>query len=151
MMTAHAVVVKNIKNAMVKTLRTLVVLGLLILACATNAQVTIKIDEKINEQLRMKNASLDSNKIAGYRIQIAFSTDQKNVISSESEFKNWFPIYRDRVYKLYQQPYWKVRVGDFYREIDAQKMLKDIREHFPNAFLVKDNIRRPLIQEEIDE
>ncbi|MFB1003862.1 MAG: SPOR domain-containing protein [Bacteroidia bacterium] len=136
---------------MVKTLRILVLLCLITIACATNAQITIKIDEKINEQLRMKNASIDTTKIAGYRIQIAFSTDHNNVISSESEFKNWFPMFRNRVYTLYQQPYWKVRVGDYYREIDAQKMLKDVREHFPNAFLVKDNIRRPLVQEQIDE
>ena len=150
-MTAHAVVVKNTKNVMVKTLKILVLLCLITIACATNAQVTIKIDEKINEQLRMKNASIDTTKIAGYRIQIAFSTDHKNVSSSEYEFKNWFPIFRNRVYTLYQQPYWKVRVGDYYREIDAQKMLKDVREHFPNAILVKDNIRRPMVQEQIDE
>ncbi len=151
MMTAHVVVVKNIKNAMVKILRILVALSLITFASATNAQITIKVDEKINEQLRMKNASIDTTKISGYRIQIAFSRDQNNVISSESKFKNWFPIYRDRVYRLYQQPYWKIRVGDFYREIDAQKMLKDVREYFPNAFLVKDNIRRPMVQEQTDE
>lgn len=130
---------------MVKTLKILVVLGLFSASYAVQAQITVKIDESINEQLRMKNASIDSTKISGYRIQIAFSTDQSNASSSESKFKSRFPEYRDRVYSLYQQPYWKIRVGDFYREIDAQKMLSDVRVYFPNAFLVKDYVRRPKI------
>ena len=136
---------------MVKTLRILVVLCHLTIAGSVNAQITVKINEKINEQLRVKNASFDTTRIVGYRIQIAFSRDQNSVIGSKFKFQSWFPIYRDRVYKLYQQPYWKIRVGDFYREIDAQKMLKDVQEYFPNAFLVKDKIRRPMIQEHSDE
>jgi hypothetical protein len=147
MTTVRAVVVKNTKNAMVKILRILVVLCLVTSASSVNAQITIKIDEKINEQLRMKNASIDSTQISGFRIQIAFSRDRNNVISSELKFINQFPQYQSRIYTLYQQPYWKVHVGDYYREINAQKMLKDVREYFPNAFLVKDNIRRPLVQE----
>lgn len=132
---------------MERTLKLLIVLGLLCATYIGKAQVTIKIDESINEQLRIKNALIDSTKISGYRIQIAFSTDQSNVSSSESKFKSMFPMYRDRVYKLYQQPYWKIRVGDFYREIDAQKMLSDVRVYFPNAFLVKDYVRRPKVNE----
>ena len=146
MTTVRVVVVKNSKNAMVKTYKYLVFLLFFSSAYAIQAQVTLDIDERINENLRMKNAQIDSTKISGYRIQIAFSTDKSNVSSSESKFKNIFPMYSDRVYVLYQQPYWKVRVGDYYREVDAIYMLDEIRLHFPNAFLVKDYIRRPLIK-----
>jgi predicted nucleotidyltransferase len=115
------------------------------MAEALQAQVTIAIDEKINENLRMKNAQIDSTKIYGYRIQIAFSSDKSDVSISESKFISIFPNYSDRVYTLYQQPYWKLRVGDYNREIDAMFMLDEIRNQFPNAYLVKDYIKRPKI------
>jgi len=128
-----------------KTVKLLSVLCLITIAFASQAQVTVKVDIKIEEQLRIKNALIDSTRIEGYRIQIAFSSNQSEANSSESKFKSRFPAYSSRVYRLYQQPYWKIRIGDYYREIDAQKMLKDVRVYFPNAFLVKDNIRRPII------
>jgi hypothetical protein len=130
---------------MVKTYKYLVVLVFLCSAHALQAQVTLAIDEKINENLRMKNAQIDSTKISGYRIQIAFNSNKSDVSSSESQFKSIFPKYSDRVYTLYQQPYWKIRVGDYYREIDAMFLLDEIRNQFPNAFLVKDYINRPKI------
>jgi mRNA-degrading endonuclease RelE of RelBE toxin-antitoxin system len=145
MTTVHVVVVKNSKSAMVKTYKYLAVLVFLCSANVMQAQVTIAIDERINENLRMKNAQIDSTKISGYRIQIAFSSDKSDVSISESKFVSIFPNYSDRVYPLYQQPYWKIRVGDYYREVDAIYMLDEIREHFPNAFLVKDYINRPKI------
>lgn len=130
---------------MVKMYKYFVVLVFLCSVHAMKAQVTLDIDEKINENLRMKNAKIDSTKISGYRIQIAFSSDKSDVSISESKFISIFPDYSDRVYALYQQPYWKIRVGDYYREVDAIYMLDEIREHFPNAFLVKDYINRPKI------
>ncbi|MFT7229614.1 MAG: mRNA-degrading endonuclease RelE of RelBE toxin-antitoxin system [Bacteroidia bacterium] len=145
MTTALVVVAKNSRNAMVKTYKYLVVLVFLCSAHALQAQVTLAIDEKINENLRMKNAQIDSTKISGYRIQIAFNSNKSDVSSSESQFKSIFPKYSDRVYTLYQQPYWKIRVGDYYREIDAMFLLDEIRNQFPNAFLVKDYINRPKI------
>ena len=132
---------------MVKTYKYFIAFLLLCSAFSIQAQVTLDIDEKINENLRMKNAQIDTTKISGYRIQIAFSTDKSVVTSSESKFVTTFPNYSDRVYSLYQQPYWKIRVGNFYREVDALYMLDEIREHFSNAFLVKDYILRPHIEQ----
>jgi mRNA-degrading endonuclease RelE of RelBE toxin-antitoxin system len=145
MTTVLVVVAKNSRNAMVRTYKYILVLVILFMAEALQAQVTIAIDEKINENLRMKNAQIDSTKISGYRIQIAFNSNKSDVSSSESQFKSIFPKYSDRVYTLYQQPYWKIRVGDYYREIDAMFLLDEIRNQFPNAFLVKDYINRPKI------
>ncbi|MBT8326668.1 MAG: SPOR domain-containing protein, partial [Bacteroidia bacterium] len=63
--------------------------------------------------------------------------------ASKTKFRSSFPEYANRTYSLYQQPYWKIRVGDFYREIDAQKLLAEVRVKFPNAFVVRDYIKRP--------
>jgi hypothetical protein len=133
---------KNTKNAMAKILK----IAFLFFTCIgfysqTNAQVTIKIDETINEQLRLKNARIDTTRISGYRIQIAFNSNMTEASKSKSSFDSKFPEYGS--YLLYQQPYWKVRVGNFYREIEAQKLLDEVRVYFPDAFVVKDNIHRP--------
>lgn len=132
---------------MVKLLKISLALVCLAICYTATAQVIIDIDEKINEKLRMKNASIDSTKVSGFRIQIEFSTNMNTATSAEMSFRTKFTDYSDRVYRLYQQPYWKIRVGDFYREIDAQQMLKEIRIYFPDAFVVRDYISRPKLIE----
>ena len=61
---------------MVKKVKYTLLACLSLFACMSYGQVDIKIDETINEQLRIKNAPIDTTKIAGYRIQIAFFTDR---------------------------------------------------------------------------
>ena len=141
------VVAKNIRNAMVKKVKYTLLVCLSLFACMSYGQVTIKIDENINEQLRIKNASIDTTKITGYRIQIAFFTDRNQARISENKFTVEFADYNVRTYSLYQQPYWKIRVGDYYHEIDAQQLLVDVRRIFPEAIVVKDYISRPPLKQ----
>ena len=141
------VVAKNIRNAMVKKVKYTLLLCLSLFACMSYGQVTIKIDETINEQLRIKNASIDTTKITGYRIQIAFFTDRNQARLSENKFTVEFADYNVKTYSLYQQPYWKIRVGDYYHEIDAQQLLVDVRRIFPEAIVVKDYISRPPLKQ----
>ena len=141
------VVVKNIRNAIVKKVKYTLLLCLSLFACMSYGQVTIKIDETINEQLRIKNASIDTTKITGYRIQIAFFTDRNQARLSENKFTVEFADYNVKTYSLYQQPYWKIRVGDYYHEIDAQQLLVDVRRIFPEAIVVKDYISRPPLKQ----
>lgn len=141
------VVAKNIRNAMVKKVKYTLLVCLSLFACMSYGQVTIKIDETINEQLRIKNASIDTTKITGYRIQIAFFTDRNQARLSENKFTVEFADYNVKTYSLYQQPYWKIRVGDYYHEIDAQQLLVDVRRIFPEAIVVKDYISRPPLKQ----
>ncbi|MFY0643213.1 MAG: SPOR domain-containing protein [Bacteroidia bacterium] len=106
-------------------------------------KVEIKIDERINEELRKKNASVDTTKMAGFRIQIFFGSDMRESQAAMGSFRARFPEYATQVYHLYQQPTWKVRVGNFYREIDAQELLSELRVYYPDAFVVKDEIELP--------
>ena len=137
---------KNTKNVMGKHLKVIIGLAICFFAFHTKAQVTLDIDEKIEEQLRIKNAQIDSTKLSGFRIQIASSSSRSVTNAAITKFKNRFSEYGDRVYSLYQQPNWKIRVGDFSREIDAQKMLKEVRVYFKLAILVSSNIKQPMIE-----
>lgn len=131
---------------MVKLLKYSILTALLAFAITAQAQVAIDIDEKINEKLRIKNASIDSTKTSGYRIQIAFSTDKSVATAAAIKFKSKFPQYAGRVYTIYQQPYWKVRVCDYYRQIDAIDTLNEVLIYFPKAYLVRDYVKRPIIE-----
>ena len=129
---------------MVKIISFLAFITFFLLNNVVYSQVITENNEKIERLLIMKNAAIDTNKIAGYRIQLAFNTDRSIIDDTKAHFLKLFPE-EDQNFSLYQQPYWKFRVGNFYREIDALASLKVIRAFFPDAFIVPDNIKRPSI------
>jgi len=144
MIIVHVEVGKNIKNAMEKIISFLAFIIVFLLSNTVYSQVITENNEKIERLLILKNAAIDTNKIAGYRIQLAFNTDRSVIDDTRAHFFKLFPE-EDQCYSLYQQPYWKFRVGNFNREIDALASLKKIRAYFPDAFIVPDNIKRPSI------
>lgn len=84
----------------------------------------------------------------GYRIRIFFDNkqDARNAsLESEERFRRLFPGYN--TYRTFQNPFFKVTVGDFRTKVDAQKALQDIVRTFPSAFIVKEKMRFPVISE----
>ena len=136
---------RNTKNAMVRMPKAILIILMLLGSHQLFAQgvVELEVDERIMEELRMKNASVDTNKLQGYRIQIFFGSDMRQAQAAMGTFRARYPQYSDQVYQLYQQPSWKVRVGNFYREIEAQALLQDLLLHYPGAFVVRDEIELP--------
>lgn len=79
--------------------------------------------------------------ISGYRIQIrALSGSQSRVKALEikDEFDKAFPDIA--CYLSYAEPNFRIRVGDFKSKLDAYRYLDKIRELFPGAFIVKENV-----------
>ena len=80
----------------------------------------------------------------GFRLEIYFSSDNKAREQAErvrSEFNVVFPDITS--YLLFQTPNFKVRIGDFRSKSEALKTKAYISSKYPNAFIVKDNIRFP--------
>ena len=140
---------RSIKNVMVKIIRIILFIGISIKVEKAFTQVIIENNDEIERLLIMKNTGLDTNNIEGYRIQLGFNSDRSYVNKIINKYNQLFPE-ETQIYSLYQQPYWKFRVGNFYREIDAIETLNNIRVYFPNAFLVPDNIKRPIILKTIE-
>jgi hypothetical protein len=46
-------------------------------------------------------------------------------------------------YLIFQEPYYKIRIGDFRTKVEAVKVLKEITAEYPNAFVVEDDINFP--------
>lgn len=144
-MIALAEVGKNIKNVTVEMNKRILHLLLFtfVLSAVSLAQNEIVVDPKIDAMLDAKLNALDSNNIQGYRIQIFYGNELQQANRTESQFKLKFPEWNDRVYKIYQRPNYRVRVGDFKREIDAQLLLSEVIKHFPSSFIVKGKIKAP--------
>lgn len=84
--------------------------------------------------------------ISGYRVRIFF--DNKQTARTESQrtlarFESMYPGIR--AYRTYTNPYFKVTVGDCRTKSEAMAILARIKKTFPNAFIVKENIRYPIV------
>ena len=60
-----------------------------------------------------------------------------------AEFASRYPSVNS--YLNYDEPYYKVRVGDFRTRLDATRFLKTIQNEYPSAFIVIDRIGFPAI------
>lgn len=108
---------------------------------AYSQKVEVIADAKITS-LVAKHIAFNENKngIKGYRIQIFFDSgnnSKNNAIASMKEFTNRYP--EIGAYLTFQEPNFKVRVGDFRTRLDARRLLHNISDEFPNAFIVKEN------------
>ncbi len=104
-------------------------------------QVYITSDERLPSIIKGYINYLGKRPIRGWRVQIYFGIGHQARIKAE-QIKNTFlenyPGYP--VYIVFEQPYFKVRVGNFYSKRDAAKFLFIIKPQFPKAFLTEDNI-----------
>lgn len=82
--------------------------------------------------------------IKGYRIQLFTGAERLGALDTKSEVQKNLP--GAEVYIIYQQPYFKVRVGDFRTQAEAQHMYHQLLPIFPKAFLVPDDINLPQVK-----
>jgi SPOR domain len=106
--------------------------GTLHLSQGTKITQQVELYQQQNELLK---------KTKGYRVQIHFGSNR--TIASEAKTKFMQTESKHIAYEIYQQPNYKVRVGDFRTRIEAYQFLKEIHTTFPNSFLVEDDINFP--------
>jgi hypothetical protein len=118
----------------------------LMLSFATKAQtmVTMTIGnlELVQEAgvAKLMNAKVNVQKpktMPGFRVQLASSPNRNEVLELKTQFLRHHP--KTRAYVTYQQPYFKLRVGDFEQRADASVFMNEIYNSFP-GFIVSDVI-----------
>jgi hypothetical protein len=77
----------------------------------------------------------------GYRVQLFFGPLRTKAYEMRSDFLRLYP--KTNAYVIYQQPNFKVRVGDFRTRLEAMKFLKEVQSLFDSAFIVKDEVKLP--------
>lgn len=105
----------------------------------------VKQDARITDLL-IKHSQVNQKRkgIEGYRLEIFFGSDNKareKATRVKNDFNLTFPTIA--AYVSFQTPNFKVRVGDFRNKSEALKTKAAISAKYPNAFIVKDNIRFP--------
>lgn len=77
--------------------------------------------------------------IAGYRIQLSSSEDRATAYDKKARLYQHFP--RLKSYVTYEQPYFRLRMGDFADRLTATYYLMEIIPLYPEAFIVRDLIK----------
>lgn len=74
----------------------------------------------------------------GFRIQIYVGNDRKSAddakIYTYQKYPEIFP------YLSYQQPIYKVKIGDFLNRMDAERYYSDIKDLYPSAMILPDRV-----------
>ena len=103
-------------------------------------------DKRVNE-LVLKHVLINEarkGKMKGYRVQIHFGPEKAKAQDVKTKFTTQY--HNIAAYLDYQQPYFKIRVGDFRTKLEAYKLLQEIAGEFPGAFIVSDEIELPKIE-----
>lgn len=77
--------------------------------------------------------------VPGYRIQVYFGSgnDAKNQANKiRTDLRNAYPSFE--AYLSYQEPFFKVKIGDFRTKLEAYKLFKIIQQSYPSAYIIED-------------
>lgn len=113
----------------------------------SNADSTVIItrDSRLDQLMeKQKQDNLEKQSIPGFRVQIYFGGNRPKASEVKLDFASKYPDIP--AYLTYQQPNFKVRVGDFKTRFEAQKLLKELEGKYPTTFVVPDDIKLPPIR-----
>ncbi len=103
----------------------------------------LKLHNSLNEYLLCDD---DNYQIKGYRVQIFFDSGN-NSSTRAREVKVEFEERFEHIpsYISWKSPNFRVRVGDFRTRLEADGFLNRIIRYYPNAWVIKDEIKYPSI------
>ena len=112
---------------------------------AQNGNIEINQSNKLDSIIKLKKEL--NSKIQNLRIQI-YSGDRDN---AEQMIKEFIEIFNDTTADvIYETPNYKVWVGNYYTQLEADKRLLEIRKKFRSAFIFRPEIQE-IFEDEIDE
>lgn len=105
--------------------------------------VNVVQDKRIKDLIdrQIKANEKNNGRIEGYRVQIHFSNERSRARDVKAKFLMKYQ--NVGAYEKYEQPNFKIRVGDFRTRLEAYKFLKEISVDFPGSFIVQDEIELP--------
>ncbi|WP_299822911.1 sporulation protein [uncultured Pontibacter sp.] len=96
-----------------------------------NNQVAVLMDTVASVNKNIKYAQ-------GYRILAYNGSQRQDVMNLRKAIISRVPDVKD--YLTYQQPNFRLKVGDFFNRVEAQQVLNRIADLIPNAQIVQDQI-----------
>jgi hypothetical protein len=113
-----------------------------------DAQTSILLNDKVKFESTsdlnfLLDAHYDKNMhcdlMQGYRIQIMNSSNREDAYEKKAKVYRHFSKFKG--YIVYDQPYYKLRIGDFETKLEARKFLNEVIQTFSTAFIVRDEIK----------
>jgi hypothetical protein len=101
-------------------------------------QTDVALDSLVERNIE---ANKSANGIQGYRVQIFFGSERKAAQDAKTKFLQMMPD--EEVYLIYQQPYFKVRVGDYRTKLEAEAVYRKVLPDFEKVFIIPDKINLP--------
>jgi hypothetical protein len=107
---------------------------------ADSSTVTVlkdpRIDQLVRKQIEINEATTrDSRRyVQGWRIQVINSPDRSKVFAAKATMLQEFPDWK--AYLLYSSPNYKLRVGNFKTQEEAEDAVKQISRIFPSGIYV---------------
>ena len=129
---------------MKKTLSITICIFLLVLISVKGfGQYSMKSQDSLIKVLVNRHISINQahRSMPGYRVQIFFGAQRAKANEVKTDFLQIYP--NTGAYLVYQQPNFKIRVGDFKTRLEAMKFLKELQPLYTTAFLVKDEVKLP--------
>lgn len=99
--------------------------------------------DKVNAFVAREKETVEGTKIDGYRIQIFFDESKTTAQSQKAAFINAYPEHK--VYIDYMAPNYRVRVGNFRTQLQAEKLKQELIGTYPTSIVLKDKIELPVI------
>ncbi len=96
-----------------------------------NIQGLVDRHKYLNSRIRTTN---------GWRIQIIATSNRKLATNYQYQFEARYP---HQAYMTYESPNYKIRIGDFLKQNDAELFRGEISSSYPDAFLVSERVRVP--------
>lgn len=84
----------------------------------------------------------------GYRVQIFYGSDRREVFSEQQRFKSTYP--KVNTYITYKEPNYYLRAGDFRTRLEAQRMMNELRPVFATLFVIREKINAPSLEQSND-
>jgi len=100
-----------------------------------------RIDLLIRKQIEInEETTRDSRRsMAGFRIQIINSPDRNKVFAAKTKIYQQFPELKP--YLMYQAPNYKLKVGNFRTQEEAEEFEKQLTRLFPSGlYIIRDTI-----------
>lgn len=90
----------------------------------------VKKNKEVNEEAYLKSIK----NMAGYRLQVINTNDRNKALEAKTKMLSEFPS--EKVYFIYQSPYFKVQMGNFRTREEATKLLNKVKNIYPTGVFI---------------
>lgn len=108
--------------------------------------VVVRQSAAVRKALGDKVESDAQRTMSGYRIRLFLDSSRSAREASLEVMSRFHGRYPNiPVYRTFSAPNYKVSVGSFRTRVEAEKLLRVLKPDFPDAFIVRDRFRYPML------